>query len=66
MGVSAQEHVSSYRPVAYLSKKLNLMVQGMPVYLRVAAASAFMVNYAEPFCFLTLTLTLLALTPNPS
>ncbi|KAL7869614.1 hypothetical protein AOLI_G00136020 [Acnodon oligacanthus] len=37
-GVLAQEHGGNYRPVAYLSKSLDLVVQGMPSCLRAVAA----------------------------
>ncbi|KAL7869660.1 hypothetical protein AOLI_G00136480 [Acnodon oligacanthus] len=37
-GVLAEEHGGNYRPVAYLSKSLDLVIQGMPTCLRAVAA----------------------------
>lgn len=47
VGVLAQEHGRSYRPVAYLSETLDAVVQGMPACLQALAASALLVSDAE-------------------
>ncbi|KAA0723980.1 Retrovirus-related Pol polyprotein from transposon opus [Triplophysa tibetana] len=47
LGVLLQEHGSTYRPVAYLSKKLDNIVTGMPACLRAVAAAALIVQMAE-------------------
>uniref|UniRef100_A0A8C1PJV5 Reverse transcriptase/retrotransposon-derived protein RNase H-like domain-containing protein n=1 Tax=Cyprinus carpio TaxID=7962 RepID=A0A8C1PJV5_CYPCA len=38
IGVLLQQHGSTYRPLAYLSKKLDNIVTGMPACLRAVAA----------------------------
>lgn len=45
-GVLAQEHGGAYRPVAYLSKTLDLVVQGLPACLRAVAAATLLVQTA--------------------
>ncbi|XP_056587354.1 uncharacterized protein LOC130407997 [Triplophysa dalaica] len=47
LGVLVQFHGSTYRPVAYLSKKLDNIVTGMPACLRAVAAAALIVQMAE-------------------
>uniref|UniRef100_A0A3P9BPN9 Reverse transcriptase/retrotransposon-derived protein RNase H-like domain-containing protein n=1 Tax=Maylandia zebra TaxID=106582 RepID=A0A3P9BPN9_9CICH len=43
-GVLAQEHGSGYRPVAFYSKVLPAVVQGMPACLRAVAACSIMIR----------------------
>ena len=45
--VLAQEHGNGYRPVAYLSKTFDPIVQGMPGCLRAVAGCAMMVTDAQ-------------------
>lgn len=47
IGVLLQQHGSTYRPLAYLSKKLDNIVTGMPACLRAVAAAALVVQMAE-------------------
>lgn len=46
-GILAQHHGGVLRPVAYLSKKLPLQVQGMPSCLQALAACAMVVKEAS-------------------
>ncbi|XP_053575174.1 uncharacterized protein LOC128664361 [Bombina bombina] len=46
-GVLAQEHGNGYRAVAFYSKLLPTVVQGMPACLRATAACAMMVEAAQ-------------------
>ncbi|XP_039897492.1 protein NYNRIN-like isoform X2 [Simochromis diagramma] len=46
-GVLAQEHGSGYRPVAFYSKVLPAVVQGMPACLRAVAACSIMIRDCE-------------------
>uniref|UniRef100_A0A3P9BH57 Reverse transcriptase/retrotransposon-derived protein RNase H-like domain-containing protein n=1 Tax=Maylandia zebra TaxID=106582 RepID=A0A3P9BH57_9CICH len=46
-GVLAQEHGSGYRPVAFYSKVLPVVVQGMPACLRAVAACSIMIRDCE-------------------
>uniref|UniRef100_A0AAR2J8D9 Uncharacterized protein n=1 Tax=Pygocentrus nattereri TaxID=42514 RepID=A0AAR2J8D9_PYGNA len=50
--VLAQEHGGNYRPVAYLSKTLDLVIQCMPACLGAVAACALMVSDAEKLAFM--------------
>ncbi|XP_039904514.1 uncharacterized mitochondrial protein AtMg00860-like [Simochromis diagramma] len=46
-GVLAQEHGCGYRPVAFYSKVLPAVVQGMPACLRAVAACSIMIRDCE-------------------